>query len=68
MEIEELIGVSFKGIAFCNLSALFLNSKNKSVRLVAEYIGVFKIHERKSAFDGYSDGEEIDPKEGGFKD
>ena len=53
MEIEELIGVSFKGIAFCNLSALYLNSNNKSVRLVAEDIGVFKIHERKSAFDAF---------------
>ena len=47
MEIEELIGVSFKGLAFCNLSALFLNSNNKSIRLVAEDVGVLEIHERK---------------------
>ena len=64
MEIEELIGVSFKGIAFCNLSALFLNLNNKSIRLVAEDVGVLEIRERKSAFDKCSDHEEehnIDP-------
>ena len=36
MQIEELLGTTFKGIAFCNLSALFLNTANKSIRLVAE--------------------------------
>ena len=69
IEFKELIGLSFYGMAFCNLSALFLNSNNRSVRLVAEDAGVFEIQERKSAFDAYSDGEEeIDPEEGGLKD
>ena len=48
--------------------SLFAIFQLRSVRLVAEDVGVFKIHERKSAFDAYSDGEEIDPEEGGFKD
>ena len=58
------MGVPFDGIAFVNLSALFLNSNNKSIRLVAEDVGVFNLQERNSAFDQYSDEEEehdIDP-------
>ena len=58
MQMEELLGTTFKGIAFCNLSALFLNTANKSIRLVAEDVGVLEIFERKSAFDAYSDEED----------
>ena len=42
ISIHELVGLQFRGIAFCNLSALFLNSANKSIRLVAEDVGVLK--------------------------
>ena len=56
--VTDLLGTTFKGIAFCNLSALFLNTNNKSIRLVAEDVGVLEIFERKSAFDAYSDEEE----------
>ena len=58
IDIEKLIGVSFKGLAFCNLSALLLNTNNKSIRLVAEDVGVLEIFERKSAFDKYDDNED----------
>ena len=71
LEIEEIVGVSFDGLAFVNLSTLFLNANCKSIRLVAEDIGVFNFQERKSAFDQYDDEdevEEIDPEEGEFKD
>ena len=61
LTVGELIGVSFKGIAFCNLS-LFLNSNNKSIRFVAEDVGVLEIFERKSEFDKYDDHEEEEAK------
>ena len=56
--VTDPLGTTFKGIAFCNLSALFLNTANKSIRLVAEDIGVLEIFEKKSAFDAYSDEED----------
>ena len=40
------------------ISALFLNTNNKSIRLVAEDVGVLEIFERKSAFDKYDDNED----------
>ena len=58
LTVTDMLGTTFKGIAFCNLSALFLNTNNKSIRLVAEDVGVLEIFERKSAFDKYSDEED----------
>ena len=58
IDIAELLGVSFRGLAFCNLSAVFLNTNNKSIRLVAEDVSVLEIFERKSAFDKYDEQEE----------
>ena len=56
--IEDLLGNTFQGIAYCNFSALFLNSANRSIRIVAEDVGVLKIFEKKSVFDDYSDVKE----------
>ena len=54
LTVTDLLGTTFKGIAFCNLSVLFLNTAKKSIRLVAEDVGVLELFERKSAFDKYS--------------
>ena len=56
--IENLVGKKFSGLVYFNLSALFINSSFKSVRLVAEDLGVYEIFEKPSIFDDYEEEEE----------
>ena len=58
LKIDDLLGTTFNGLIYFNLSALFLNASTKSIRLVVEDLGVYEIHEKPSCFDDYEDVED----------
>ena len=55
MKIEGLIGMKFSGLVYFNLSALFINSSIKSIRLVVEDLGIYEIFKKPSVFGDYED-------------